>query len=129
MSARVEPDVNTALEHEAKRRGQTKSELVETFLRDGLARYDSSSEQIIQTQLAMLEHLKRLQDMIGAVMHLEVEQSVLAQRQNPDETPEAYKERLLATYRKAVFDALAKGARIVSVSGNKLASAKVARDH
>ena len=129
VGTRLDHELHEAFQAEMKRRGQDQSQLLRTFVRDGLARYDSYSEQVMQTQLAILEHLKKLQEMIGAVMHLDVEQSVLALRQNPDESAEAYKERLTATYRKTVFEALGKGARIAAVSASKSANVKVGHDH
>jgi len=119
VGTRLEPDLHAAFLEEMKRRGQTKSQFLKTIIRDALARYDSCSEQILQTQMAILEHLKRLQDMTGAAVHIDVEQSVLALPQEPGETQEAYKERLKAAYRRLVFEALAKGARIAAVSLNK----------
>lgn len=112
-----------------KRRGQDKAELLRTFVRDGLARYDSYSEQIMQSQLAILEQMKQLQEMLGAALHLHVEQTVLGMRQGTNETPEAFKERLLGEYRKMVYDALGKGGRIASVAATRLTGAKVSHDH
>jgi hypothetical protein len=66
--------------------------------------------------------------MIGAAVHLDVEQSVLGLPQEPNETQEAYKERLKAVYRTMVFEALAKGARIAAVSTSRPASPKVSHD-
>lgn len=128
VGTRLDPDLHRALEEEMKRRGQDKAELLRTFIRDGLARYDSYSEQIMQTQLAVLEHMKQLQEMMGAALHLHVEQAALGQRQGTNETPEAYKERLMNEYRKTVFDALGKGGRIASVAASKPARAKVDHD-
>jgi hypothetical protein len=129
VGTRLDPELHAAFVVEMRRRGQDKSQLLRTFVRDGLARYDSCAEQILQTQLAILEHLKKLQEMIGAVLHIDVEQHVLGLRQEPGETTDAYKERLTAAYRKTVFDALAKGARIAAASPSQSAGAKVGHDH
>lgn len=125
---RIDSDLDTDLVKEAKRRKQEKPDLIRTFIRDGLARYDAYSEQILQTQLAMLEQLKKLQEMIGAAVHLDVEQNVLALPQEPSETQDAYRERLKAAYRTMVFEALAKGARIAAAGSNKPVTAKTDHD-
>jgi hypothetical protein len=114
VGTRVSPELHDALLKEMGRRGQDKAQLLRTFIRDGLARYDSTSEQILHTQTAILEDLKKVQEMVGAVLHLDVEQTVLALRQLPAESPDAYKERLTGEYRKLVFEALGKGARIAA---------------
>jgi hypothetical protein len=129
VGARLDPELHAAFLQEMKRRGQNKSEFLKTIIRDALARYDSCSEQILQTQLAILEQLKKLQDMIGAAVHLDVEQNVLGLPQHPDETEEAYKDRLRAAYRAMVFEALAKGARVAAASSTRLATAKAGRAH
>lgn len=129
VGTRLDVDLHRAFEEEMKRRKQDKAELLRTFIRDGLARYDSCSEQIMQTQLAILEHMKKLQEMMGAALHLNVEQTVLGLRQEANETPEAYRERLMSEYRKTVFEALGKGGRIASVAVSMKASAKDGHDH
>ena len=129
VGTRLDVDLHRAFEDEMKRRGQDKAELLRTFVRDGLARYDSYSEQIMQSQLAILEQMKQLQEMLGAALHLHVEQTVLGIRQGASETPEAFKERLLGEYRKMVYDALGKGSRIASVAATRLVGAKVSHDH
>ncbi|ALK99901.1 hypothetical protein AB595_10610 [Massilia sp. WF1] len=129
VGTRLDVDLHRAFEEEMKRRGQDKAELLRTFIRDGLARYDSYSEQIMQTQLSILEHMKKLQEMMGAALHLNVEQAVLGLRQGANETSEAYKERLMSEYRKTVFEALGKGGRIATVAATRTANAKVGHDH
>jgi len=129
VGTRIEPDLYQAFEAEAKRRRQAKSELLRTFLRDGLIDSDDRSEQIVQTQLSILEHLKKLQEMIGAVLHLDVEQTVLALPQGVDELPETYKNRLMQEYRRGVFEALNKGARIAAAPASLSQSGKVRHDH
>jgi hypothetical protein len=129
VAARIDPDLYEALDVEVKRRKLDKAELIRTFIRDGLARYDSTSEQILHTQLAILEQLKIMQDLAGAAVHLHVEQQVLELRQEPNEPPETYTARLLATYRKKVFEAIVKGGRIVAAVPEMPASRKVSRGH
>ena len=129
ISVRIDNELNQALEEEASRRNQGIRDLIRTFLRDGLARYDSYSEQIMESQLAILEQLKKLQEMMGAALHLHVEQTVLGLRQGPNETADEYKVRLQGEYRKAVYDALGKGGRIASVAVPRTTTAKVSHDH
>lgn len=128
VGTRLDVDLHEAFVAEMKRRGQDKAELLRTFIRDGLARYDGTSEQILHTQLAVLEHLKRLQEITGAVLHLGVEETVFAMRQLADESKEAYQERLRNEYKKIVFEALGKGARIANASGKPVATTKVGHD-
>jgi hypothetical protein len=125
VGTRLEPDLYAAFVYEMKRRGQTKSQFLQTIIRDALQRYDSSSEQILQTQLEILSHLKRLEAMAGATVHLEAERNVLAMPQDRNETFDAYRERLRAAYRAIVFEALGKGARIAAVASDEPAAAKV----
>lgn len=122
VGTRIDTELYRALLDEAKRRGQDRAQLLRTFIRDGLARYDSYSEQVIQTQVSILEHLKKLQEMTGATLHLDVQQIVLTLQQKPDETPEAYKERLRAAYKAEVFEALDKGARIANATAHTAVS-------
>jgi hypothetical protein len=129
VGTRLDPELHAAFLQEMARRGQDKSQFLRTIIRDALARYDSCSEQILQTQLAILEYVKKLQEMIGATVHLEVEHSVLALPQEANETNEAYKERLKGAYRAMVYDALAKGARIAAAPANKGTTPKVGHDH
>jgi hypothetical protein len=128
VATRINPELHAALEAEVQRTGQDKAELLRTYIRDGLAHYDSYSEQIMQTQLGILEHLKMLQGLVGAVVHIDVEQSVLGLHQEPNETAETYKARLQSTYKKSVFDAIAKGGRIAAVLSEAPANLKVSHD-
>lgn len=116
VGTRLEKELFDAFIAEAARRGQDRAQLLRTFVRDGLARYDSYSEQIIQTQLAILENVKKLQDMTGAALHIHAEQSVLALQQKPDESADQYRQRLRAAYKEEVFQALEKGARIATAT-------------
>jgi hypothetical protein len=129
VATRVDPELHAAFLAEMQRTGQDKAELLRTFIRNGLARYDSYSEQILQTQLGILEHLKKLQELVGAVVHLDVEQNVLGLHQDQNETPEAYKARLQSTYKKLVFDAITKGGRIAAVLAEAPANPKVGHAH
>lgn len=129
IGTRIDSDMFQAFEEEAKRRRQDKAELLRSFVRDGLTRNDAYSDQIIQMQLSILEHLKKLQEMIGAVLHLDVEQAVLALPQGVDELPETYKKRLMQEYRRGVFEALNKGARIAAAPASLSPSGKVRHDH
>jgi hypothetical protein len=126
---RIDLDLDADLVAEAKRRGQEKPDLIRTFLRDGLARYDSASEQILQTQITLLQNVKRLQEMVGATLHLEVEQAVLALQKGADESANQYAARLRDVYRETVFEALNKGARIATASPVTSASKRVNNDH
>lgn len=129
VGTRFDPELHEAFMQEMARRGhRDKSQFLRNIVRDALAGYDAHAEQIIQTQLAILEHLKRLQAVIGATVHLGVEQSVLELPQGASESPEAYKDRLKNVYRETVFDALAKGARIAAVSSIQSADAKGGHD-
>jgi hypothetical protein len=129
VGTRLDLELHETFMQEMARRGhKDKSQFLRNLVRDALAGYDSYSEQIIQTQLAILEHLKRLQEIVGATVHLGVEQNVLGLPQGANESPEAYKDRLKNVYRETVFDALAKGARIAAVSSNKSGSPKVGHD-
>lgn len=129
VGTRLDPDLHESFLAEMARRRQTKSELLLTFVRDGLARYDSTAAQLLEAQIACLKEIKRTQEMIGAVLHLDVEQSVMAIRQLPEESPDAYKDRLRSAYRDLVFKAIEKGARIASSPTAKVSSAKVSHDH
>lgn len=126
---RIDGDLDAHLTKEAKRRKQDKADLIRTFIRDGLAHYESGAEQMLQTQQAILEQLTKFREVTGATVHLVVEQTVLGLPQAPNETREAYKERLMATYRTMVFEALEKGARIAAAALNTPASPKVGHDH
>jgi hypothetical protein len=129
VAARIDADLYEALDAEVKRRKLDKAELIRSFIRDGLDRGDLSMEQILQTQLAILEQLKMMQDLAGAAVHLHVEQQVLELRQEPNEPHETYRARLLATYRKKVFEVIEKGGRIVTAIPEMPASRKVRRGH
>lgn len=126
VSGKIEDDLNAALEEEAKRRRQTKSQLVATYIRDGLARFDSASSQILETQIAILDHLKTIGELAGASLHHSVEQTVIGMRQNPGETAETYRERLQTEYKKFVFEAVGKGGRIHAASNKRPSKVRVA---
>jgi hypothetical protein len=129
VGVRLNDDLFAAFCEEATRRKQTNAALLRTFVRDGLARYDSYSEQVLQNQIRILEHLATLQDLVGAAVHLDVEQNVLGLCQDPNETPEAYKTRLQSTYKRTVFEAVTKGGRIVAALSETPANLKVSHGH
>ncbi|WP_371765516.1 hypothetical protein [Massilia sp.] len=128
VGTRLDHDLHESFLAEMARRNQTKSELLLTFVRDGLARYDSTSAQVLEAQVTCLKEIKKTQEMIGAVLHLAVEESVIAIRQLPDESPDAYKERLRNAYRDLVYKAIEKGARIAASPTMKMSNAKVSHD-
>jgi hypothetical protein len=86
-------------------------------------------EQILRRQLGILEQLKTAQDLAGAAVHVRVESQVLGLPHEPNETPEMYNDRLLANYRKMVFDAVVKGGRIVAALPETPTGRKVSRGH
>lgn len=129
VCTRVDADLFAAIEAEAKRRTLDRAELIRVFVQEGLARYDSYSEQVLQNQIRILELLNMLQRLVGAALHLDVEQNVLALRQDSNETPEAYTARLQSTYRKTIFESFTKGGRIVAALSETPPNQKASHDH
>lgn len=86
------------LAREAALRGQEMSALIRTFVRDGLARHDAERAHIQDSLVVADERLRRLETMVGAVMHLHVEQQVLALPKVPGESHEIYSARLRGIY-------------------------------
>jgi hypothetical protein len=118
VAARVHSDIDDALEKEAKRRGQRKSALVKTYVLDGLAGNNNETEQVLQTLVSVLEHLKTLMSISGATLHLDVERLIFDLPKNPDEPPEEYRERLKTAYKQKVREAITKGGRIAAASSD-----------
>lgn len=115
VSVRVDDDLNESLAIEAKKRRQTIGSLARTFLRDGLSRYVSISEAILQNSEETDERLRRLEAMVGSLMHLVVEYQVLSSPRRADESQESYTSRSRNAYKDKIYSATEKGAMIKSV--------------
>lgn len=126
VGTRLDADLLEAFLNECARRKSTKSDLLLTFIRDGLARYDSVSTQVLETQLAILEQMKAIGELAGASLHHGVEQTVINLPQGANESAEAYRERLQAEYEKLVLRAVGKGGRIHAVSTKRPPKVRVA---
>lgn len=115
MTVRLDPELKAELVKEAKQRGQTEGALVRTFVRDGLSGYDALSERILQMCENGDERIRRLETMVGAVIHLLVEEVVLSQPRQAEESQEDYATRLRGLYADKVRSAADRGAPIKSV--------------
>jgi hypothetical protein len=118
VGARVDTEISDALEKEAKRLGMKKCALVKTYVLDGLAGNNNETEQVMQTLLSVLEQIKIVMGLTGAALHLDVERQVLDLPQRPDESTDAYRQRLMKEYKQKVLEAIAKGGRIAVASAN-----------
>lgn len=120
FSIRLESDDYDDLVEKAKDRGQTAASLARLFIIDGLAGYDQAHEATMQTLERMLEKINVISALQGASIHTIVEQKVLGIRQNNEETADAYKERLRATYTSTIFEAVQKGAGVSTAVAQKI---------
>lgn len=114
ITVRLEQHIIEHLKEESKRRGQTVAALARTFIRDGLARYDAISEELLQADERIEKRLLQIESMIAANLHLTAEQPILANKQNDGESLEVYSARLNEIYRDKIRMSVKKGARIVA---------------
>ncbi len=124
FSVRLETDDHDRLEALAKNRGQTVASLSRQFIVDGIAGYDQAHEATMQLMEQMQKKIDLMAALLGGSFHTILEQKVLAMTQNSDETPDAYKERLRATYTNTVFEAISKGNGISAAVEERLKKAK-----
>lgn len=115
MTVRLDPNLKADIEREAKIRGQTEGSLVRTFVREGLAGYDATNVRTYELVEIAEERIRRLETMVGTIIHLLVEQQVLSLPAQEDEVHEAYAARLKGLYADKVRVASERGSRIKGV--------------
>ena len=109
ITVRLEQHIIEDLKDEAKKRGQPLATLARTFIRDGLARYDAISEQLLQTGERIEARLQTIEALAGANLHVAVERQILPSEREPGEADDAYIDRLRANYTTAVLASIPKG--------------------
>ena len=111
IKLRLDEDLYEALEDEAKKRNQSVSALVRTFIRGGLLGYSILAREQVEANQMIEDRLHLLEIMAGASIHEIVEHKILQAKGNerkPNETAESHMERLLSYYRESVKGSVAK---------------------
>lgn len=114
ISFRIEEDEVEALDAEAQKRNQTRAALVRTFVLDGLARFDSVGEKILQSGENLKQQVDAIEAIAAATMHLLASSLTRQNKKNDGESDAAYAERLKEIYSSSVHEAIPKGALIVA---------------
>lgn len=113
----------TELSEEARRQKLDEAVLARILIRDGLARYNAVTAQILEKTDRVVEQIDILQQLAAGVLHMTAEQLVIAKPAHKDESAAQYTERLVGIYREMVFGAVSKGTSITvalqTKQGNK----------
>ena len=116
VTIRIDHDLDDGLTKEARKRGQTVGALIRTFIVDGLSRYDSATEQILQNGDTLERLILRVERVVGANLHSLIEQQVLQNTPHDGESQEAYTKRLRANYSDRIYRAVEKGSAIKDIA-------------
>ena len=116
LTVRFDNYLNDNLANEAKKRGQTVAALIRTFVIDGLSRYDAATEQILQNGESLERLILRVERVAGASLHSLIEQQVLQNKPQDEESQEQYTKRLRAMYSESVHKAILKGSEIKKIA-------------